>query len=321
MKYALYVAGEGLLRGNDMASGTKEPSAKYIPGRFTKERWEPRSFPGEGFSVGKGDFIFRQPVTSVLSATWPSLVLIAVMKGHMEYINPLGKSTWIAEAGYVLSHWKAEERQQLRFQDREQRLVIFEMSRRFLDTLFPQGLQVLERGRYLDLRQIEDDFRLTGPINYLMHQALFHLLHGKWAPPLLGGPECIRLEKLLREILGQFARKSDPGIEELIRYINAHLDLPLDIESLSVRAMMGESLLRKKFKHMTGTSLKSYVLNRKMEKAMELVTGSGMSISQIAAEVGYLSLISFERMFRSRFGHTPSFFRSHHPPGPGRLKS
>jgi transcriptional regulator GlxA family with amidase domain len=43
---------------------------------------------------------------------------------------------------------------------------------------------------------------------------------------------------------------------------------------------------------------------------MDLVTRTDLPIRAIASEVGYESLESFGKMFTSKFGHPPTYFRT-----------
>ena len=47
-----------------------------------------------------------------------------------------------------------------------------------------------------------------------------------------------------------------------------------------------------------------------MRRAATLLVSTNLSVSEIALEVGYLSLSHFSRVFRERFGKTPRAFRS-----------
>ncbi|WP_237179350.1 helix-turn-helix domain-containing protein [Paenibacillus sp. MMS18-CY102] len=55
-----------------------------------------------------------------------------------------------------------------------------------------------------------------------------------------------------------------------------------------------------------------------MNKACELLTGTSLSVKEIAYSVGYSNQLHFTKMFKQSFGMSPSDFRktvSHTPPG------
>jgi len=59
-----------------------------------------------------------------------------------------------------------------------------------------------------------------------------------------------------------------------------------------------------------GCSPSEYLTELRMRRAATLLVSTNMSVSEIALEVGYLSLSHFSRMFRERFGKTPRAFRA-----------
>ena len=63
----------------------------------------------------------------------------------------------------------------------------------------------------------------------------------------------------------------------------------------------------KEFKNFYHISLHSYLLNKKMEYAKELLSG-GMKSSAVAEKLNYTSPYNFSRAFKSHFGVYPSFY-------------
>ena len=68
--------------------------------------------------------------------------------------------------------------------------------------------------------------------------------------------------------------------------------------------------MRKIVYETTGTSLIDYLNLRRIEKAKELLLESGMTVKQIAAEVGYGNVQSFNRFFRKYEGMPPSSYKA-----------
>ncbi|MGD0570135.1 MAG: AraC family transcriptional regulator [Candidatus Sulfotelmatobacter sp.] len=63
------------------------------------------------------------------------------------------------------------------------------------------------------------------------------------------------------------------------------------------------------FKAQTGTSVKSYVVRRRLHEAGHLLRTTGMEIKEIVYRLGYHHGPSFARVFKAQFGVTPNQYR------------
>ncbi|MFC6648822.1 helix-turn-helix domain-containing protein [Paenibacillus rhizoplanae] len=68
--------------------------------------------------------------------------------------------------------------------------------------------------------------------------------------------------------------------------------------------------MRKLVYEQTGSSMIDFVNQLRIEQAKELLLDSGLTIKQIAAEVGYANVQSFNRFFRKYEGMPPSGYKS-----------
>jgi AraC-like DNA-binding protein len=66
------------------------------------------------------------------------------------------------------------------------------------------------------------------------------------------------------------------------------------------------SVLFKKYK---GISLKEYITEVRLERAMHLLTETNMNISQVAEVLEYSNIYFFSRQFKQRYGYPPSHFQ------------
>lgn len=73
------------------------------------------------------------------------------------------------------------------------------------------------------------------------------------------------------------------------------------------------SLSKSRFSHLfkaeTGTSVKRYVVGRRLREAPRLLRTTGMEIKEIAYLLGYHHGPSFTRVFKAHFGITPNQYR------------
>jgi AraC-like DNA-binding protein len=82
------------------------------------------------------------------------------------------------------------------------------------------------------------------------------------------------------------------------------------VTDMARRARLGQSQFHALFRATTGQSPKQYHLRRKFDRAVERLTGTSDPISEIAYSLGYENVSSFNRLFKRRFGVTPSEFRA-----------
>ncbi|MCL6523753.1 MAG: AraC family transcriptional regulator [Thermoflavifilum sp.] len=84
-----------------------------------------------------------------------------------------------------------------------------------------------------------------------------------------------------------------------------HLDEPLTIRELSRKVAMNECYLKKGFKEIFGTTIYDYFQRERMEKARQLLYEQGMSVSAVAAQMGYSSISHFSTAFKKYTGLKP----------------
>jgi transcriptional regulator GlxA family with amidase domain len=81
------------------------------------------------------------------------------------------------------------------------------------------------------------------------------------------------------------------------------------IRDLALRVSLSPAHLQRLFKQQTGVQLGSLVVERRLQKAAELLTVSNLSIKEIAHRVGYRHHSSFVRAFHRRFSEAPKHYR------------
>ncbi|MDE1163750.1 MAG: AraC family transcriptional regulator [Acidobacteriaceae bacterium] len=88
---------------------------------------------------------------------------------------------------------------------------------------------------------------------------------------------------------------------------NLHRDVRL--AEVATELQMSESHLSHKFRASTGQTPYQYVLEQKLERAKRLLRMGGMSVKEIAAEVGFSSDVNFVRAFRQKVGVSPASWK------------
>jgi AraC-like DNA-binding protein len=84
---------------------------------------------------------------------------------------------------------------------------------------------------------------------------------------------------------------------------------PLDVEALARGAHMSAGHLSPRFRQAYGESPYAYLMTRRIERAMALLRGSDMSVTEICFAIGSASLGTFSTRFTELVGVPPSTYR------------
>jgi AraC-like DNA-binding protein len=84
---------------------------------------------------------------------------------------------------------------------------------------------------------------------------------------------------------------------------------PLDVEALASGAHMSAGHLSRQFRLAYGESPYSYLMTRRIERAMALLRRGGLSVTEVCFEVGCSSLGTFSTRFTELVGVPPSAYR------------
>jgi AraC-like DNA-binding protein len=84
---------------------------------------------------------------------------------------------------------------------------------------------------------------------------------------------------------------------------------PLDVEALARGAHMSAGHLSREFKRAYGESPYSYLMTRRIERAMALLRRGDLSVTEVCFTVGCSSLGTFSTRFTELVGMPPSIYR------------
>lgn len=119
---------------------------------------------------------------------------------------------------------------------------------------------------------------------------------------------------LLREIIlftGRYvgtAKKNDMPLLA-IEYIHSHFRSDIDVDTLAQMEHMSCTAFRTAFKNHTGVSPNEYIIAQRISAACRLLSQTDMSVSAVAAEVGYGDQYYFSRIFKKKVGMPPLRYR------------
>lgn len=103
-------------------------------------------------------------------------------------------------------------------------------------------------------------------------------------------------------------------IQDLIDWIDNHLDSRLDIDTVARRAGYSKWHLQRIFKEHTGHPLGEYIRAKKLQKSIERLAHSNEPILNepilnVAIALGFDSQQSFNRSFKRQYGQAPGVWR------------
>jgi AraC-like DNA-binding protein len=88
---------------------------------------------------------------------------------------------------------------------------------------------------------------------------------------------------------------------------------PLDVEALARGVHMSAGHLSRRFRQAYGESPYSYLMTRRIERAMALLRRGDLSVTEVCFEVGCSSLGTFSTRFSELVGVPPSEYRRREP--------
>jgi AraC-like DNA-binding protein len=84
---------------------------------------------------------------------------------------------------------------------------------------------------------------------------------------------------------------------------------PLDVNALARDAFMSAGHLSRQFRLAYGESPYSYLMTRRIERAMAMLRGSNLSVTEVCYTVGCASLGTFSTRFTELVGVPPSVYQ------------
>lgn len=96
----------------------------------------------------------------------------------------------------------------------------------------------------------------------------------------------------------------DQNINEIVTYINQHLDSDLSVGHLASLVFLSKYHLMRKFKAYTGYTLHQYIVQKRLMYAKALMT-EGLRLTDVCQSAGFNDYSGFVRAFKKEFGISP----------------
>jgi AraC-like DNA-binding protein len=113
----------------------------------------------------------------------------------------------------------------------------------------------------------------------------------------------------VHEIKATAAAKYSPAVTLCCSYITEHIHENITLEELSKICAFSKEHLSRIFRKETGTTIKKYYLEKKMELAAYLLQYSERPVQDIAYFLGFSSHGRFSGYFRQQYGVSPKEYR------------
>lgn len=131
-----------------------------------------------------------------------------------------------------------------------------------------------------------------------------------WNRPLLS----TMTKRIILEILRAKANKSKDilpvnNIKEIIAYVQDNYIESITNQMIAEKFGYNPTYLGRIFKAQTGVTLHEFVIDLRLNAAMELLAETSLAVGEISKQVGFTDVYHFSKYFKARIGKTPSQYR------------
>lgn len=121
---------------------------------------------------------------------------------------------------------------------------------------------------------------------------------------------------MMKVLLGELARGGEPddesasgALEQITRFIHQNYRKRITNADICREANYHPYYLNRLMLSHTGTTIHQYLMSYRLNAAMNLLSGTRLSLTEIAVECGFDSLAHFSACFRAKTGVSPSAYR------------
>lgn len=101
----------------------------------------------------------------------------------------------------------------------------------------------------------------------------------------------------------------------VLEHIEANFAAPLERKNLAERSYLSVSRFAALFRAVLGVSPGDYVREVRLQRGQTLLLSTTLTVCEIAGRCGFKSEFHFSRLFKARFGSSPTSYRARRKPG------
>ncbi|MDD6682831.1 MAG: AraC family transcriptional regulator [Clostridiales bacterium] len=249
---------------------------------------------GKEFSLQEGDFFFL-PANTMYVRRPVGEEFCTIFYAH--FLMPGGKILNEDQARQDALEWKKETDRQLMAGSQ----LGEQVGRLYLSNLMNAGERKEKINRMIaECIELAGSSRLTSQMQISMR--LLRMLMAASYPVL---------DALLRGDSILYAEKIPEKMRQAIAYIHQHESEKISLTQLCDACAISKQQMIRYFKNHLNTTPTDYIIHHKMNRARELFARAhGLSVKEIAGELGYEDQCYFSRLFTKVTGETPSDFRN-----------
>ena len=104
----------------------------------------------------------------------------------------------------------------------------------------------------------------------------------------------------------------DKNVQRTASYIEENLDSKLTIKSISRQVNISKTVLYSKFHTYFGCTISEFINIRRIEKSIEFLTKTDLSMDEISLKVGFSSASYYSKIFKKLKGISPLKYKKLH---------
>lgn len=118
-----------------------------------------------------------------------------------------------------------------------------------------------------------------------------------------------KLTPLKNDYLTEYRSEQVEVVRKIHTHLLEHLNQRFTIDELSKAYLTNPTTLKEVFKSVYGSSIAAHIKEHRMEAAARLLRDETLSLSEVAAKVGYTNQSKFTTAFKNQFGMLPKEYR------------
>lgn len=122
------------------------------------------------------------------------------------------------------------------------------------------------------------------------------------------------VQKFLHEcttaIINVRTQSDNPLIKKVCDYINDNISKDISLEQMADYVNVSSFYLSKLFKEEKGITFVNFLTDKRLEQSKELLKNTNLSIKEITSAIGYNDQNYFSRLFKNKYGVSPTEYRS-----------